>query len=225
MLGTFFPISFICGIFSFFFFLFTIKDNLKKYNAIVYFSLGIYIPLMVLLFFLLSKFIEIRYIFGLLTLLLLNYASVELVYMIFKIKKNYSYAAFASIINLIYLIIFFVIIKETSIKAIILMSTTAYLIIVYIQLYNYALLFNDKLVSNVSFFAGRVSAQIDIVYKDNYGNNASTCHLNITIEFNADKTILSVNTINSNNSISYFERDRITNGAVLKIVEKGAQNE
>lgn len=142
MLGTFFPISFICGIFSFFFFLFTIKDNLKKYNAIVYFSLGIYIPLMVLLFFLLSKFIEIRYIFGLLTLLLLNYASVELVYMIFKIKKNYSYAAFASIINLIYLIIFFVIIKETSIKAIILMSTTAYLIIVYIQLYNYALLFS-----------------------------------------------------------------------------------
>ena len=30
MLGTFFPISFIFGIFSFFFFLFTIKDNLKK---------------------------------------------------------------------------------------------------------------------------------------------------------------------------------------------------
>ena len=140
-LGILIPISIICGIFSLFFFLYIVNDNLKVFNKIVYFSLGIYIPLMILYFFLLSEFIGIRYIFGLLTLLLLNYASVELVYIIFKIKKNHSYAACASIINLIYLVIFFIIFKETSIITIILMSIIAYLIIVYIQIFNYSLLF------------------------------------------------------------------------------------
>ena len=140
-LGILIPISIICGIFSLFFFLYIVNDNLKVFNKIVYFSLGIYIPLMILYFFLLSEFIGIRYIFGLLTLLLLNYASVELVYIIFKIKKNHSYAACASIINLIYLVIFFIIFKETSIITIILMSIIAYLFIVYIQIFNYSLLF------------------------------------------------------------------------------------
>ena len=140
-LGILIPISIICGIFSLFFFLYIVNDNLKVFNKIVYFSLGIYIPLMILYFFLLSEFIGIRYIFGLLTLLLLNYACVEFAYIIFKIKKNYSYAEFASIINLIYLVIFFIIFKETSIIAIILMSIIAYLIIVYIQIFNYSLLF------------------------------------------------------------------------------------
>lgn len=142
MLGTFIPVSLICGIFSFFFFLFAIKENIKIFNKIVYFSLVIYIPLMIMNCFLLSEFIEIKYILGLLTLLLLNYVSVEFAYIIFKIKKNYSYAVFASIINVIYLVIFFIIFKETSIKAFILMPIIALLIIVYIQLFNYSLLFS-----------------------------------------------------------------------------------
>ena len=143
ILGTLIPISFSCGFFSIFFMIYLgeIRKYNHKFNIIVYFSLVVYIPYMVLYSFLLSKLYEPKYILSLLTLLLLNYVYVEFIYIVFKIKKKYAYAAFASIINLIYLVIFFVIFKETSAKVIARMISMSFLFIVYIQLVNYFLLY------------------------------------------------------------------------------------
>mgnify|MGYP006873077454 CR=1 FL=1 len=99
---------------------------------------------MIFYFLLLTIFIESKYIFGILNLLLLDYASAVLVFMILKIKKKYGYITTTFIINVIYLVILFYIIKEASVKAIVLMSTVAFILIIYIQIFNYSQIFFFK---------------------------------------------------------------------------------
>ena len=140
-LGVLIPSSFVCGISSFFMYFYQKTKNIKKYKKCTYFSLGFYPLFMIFYFLMLSNFIEGKYILILLTLIFLDYASVILTFSILKIKKKYAYITITFIMNLIYLVIIFCIIKETSIKTIFLMSTVAILVIIYNQIFNYSQLF------------------------------------------------------------------------------------
>lgn len=123
---------------------------------------------MIFYFFILSKFIEVKYILSILNLLLLDYASAILVYMILKIKKKYGYITITFIINLIYLVIFFFIIEETSTKTIVLMSTVAILMILYNQIFNYTQLFffnnDDEYIYATEIFNYFLFAPAGVVY-------------------------------------------------------------
>ena len=140
-LGILIPSSFVCGLLSFFMYFYQKTKNIKKYKKCTYSCLGTYPLFMIFYFLILSNFIEGKYILILLTLILLDYISVILVFMILKNKKKYAYIAITFIINLIYLVIIFCIIKETSAKTIVLMSTVAILVILYNQIFNYSQLF------------------------------------------------------------------------------------
>ena len=140
-LGILIPSSFVCGVLSFFMYFYQKTKNIKKFKKFTYSCLGIYPLFMIFYFLILSNFIEGKYILILLTLILLDYISVILVFMILKNKKKYAYIAITFIINLIYLVIIFCIIKETSAKTIVLMSTVAILVILYNQIFNYSQLF------------------------------------------------------------------------------------
>jgi len=85
---------------------------------------------------------------------------------------------------------------------------------------NYAFLFNDMLVSNTEFFAGKINSLLKINFYDTDGEIATTISLNIFINFYEDKTEIKISTKNVNNSVAYFERYVMTNGAVFKVVER-----
>ena len=87
---------------------------------------------------------------------------------------------------------------------------------------DYAILFNDNLISDVKFFAG----QIDCVYKMNVYNTkgeiVSTPALDITIKILESQTVISINMTNENNAYGYFTQYMQYNGAIIKIVERGS---
>ena len=167
-LGVLIPSSFVCGLLSFFMYLYQKTKNIKKYKKCTCCFLGIYPLFMIFYFFILSKFIEVKYILSILNLLLLDYASAIFTYMILKIKKKYAYIAITFVINLIYLVIFFFIIEETNTKAIVLMSTVAILMILYNQIFNYSQLFffnnDDEYIYATEIFNYFLFAPAGVIY-------------------------------------------------------------
>lgn len=85
----------------------------------------------------------------------------------------------------------------------------------------YELLFNDNLLSDVEFRAGEIIGTFNMNFYNTGGEKENNISLNILIEFFDDKTDVSFNLKNDNNSIAYFNRYMTVNGAILKVVEKG----
>ncbi len=87
---------------------------------------------------------------------------------------------------------------------------------------NYALLFNDTLVSNTTISAGKVIAVCSINFYDNDGDITSVATLNISILFYEKQATINITMQNENDSYAYLTRYINNNGAILKIVERGA---
>ena len=85
----------------------------------------------------------------------------------------------------------------------------------------YAVLFNDNLLSNVEYRAGEIICTFNMNFYNIDGVKEKDISLNILIDFYDEKTDVSFNLKNNDNCISYFNRYMIVNGAILKVVEKG----
>ncbi len=87
---------------------------------------------------------------------------------------------------------------------------------------NYALLFNDTLLSNIEFMAGKVIGTMSMNFYATSGDYVCTVNLDINIEFFDGQTVVSLTLQNEDDSVAYFMQYMTINGAVFKIVERGA---
>ncbi len=87
--------------------------------------------------------------------------------------------------------------------------------------HDYALLFNDNLISDVEFYAGKIVATYSMNIYDLQGDKVCEPVLNILIEYFDSQTVLTITTKNENSSIAYLEQYMNYNGAILKVVERG----
>lgn len=90
---------------------------------------------------------------------------------------------------------------------------------------NYALLFNDNIIYDIDIHPGYIEG----VYQRNFYNTDKnlicTFNMNINIQFLDNQTEITLSAKDENNSMSYFYRYMITNGAILKIIYKGVAYE
>ena len=87
---------------------------------------------------------------------------------------------------------------------------------------DYALLFNDNLLSDVEFLAGKIVGAMDINFYATTGDYVCTATLTINIDFYDGQTVVTLSIENDNDSVAYFMQYMTVNGAILKIVERGA---
>ena len=87
---------------------------------------------------------------------------------------------------------------------------------------DYALLFNDNLVSNVKFYAGQVDCDYMMNVYNTKGELVSTPSLNIIIKVLETQTNITITMKNENNSYGYFSQYMQNNGVILKIVERSS---
>lgn len=86
--------------------------------------------------------------------------------------------------------------------------------------FNYAVLFNDELLSDITIYSGRIEASYTRNFYDTDGSIVCNATIDFNIEFYGDSTQISISHINENDSIVYLTRYMTINGAILKIVEK-----
>lgn len=85
---------------------------------------------------------------------------------------------------------------------------------------NYAVLFNDELLSEVTIYSGKIEARYIRNFYDTDGSLLCSATINFNIEFYDGSTQISISHVNENDSIVYLTRYMTINGAILKIVEK-----
>ena len=85
---------------------------------------------------------------------------------------------------------------------------------------DYILLINDNLISDVTFYPGRVNTTYTLNFYNTSGESVSTLNLNIDIEFYDSNTVLTFNMTNENNSYAYFQQYLNYNGLIIKICER-----
>lgn len=86
--------------------------------------------------------------------------------------------------------------------------------------FNFAVLFNDELLSNVTIYSGRIEASYTRNFYDTDGSIICSATMNFNIDFYDDSTQIAISHINENDSIVYLTRYMTINGAILKVVEK-----
>ena len=86
----------------------------------------------------------------------------------------------------------------------------------------YTLLFNDHPLNNVVVKSGKISGTLTLDFYNIDGSVVSTAKANFIVEYFADATVVTVTTVNENNSVSYLTAYMEINGAVLKVVSKEA---
>lgn len=85
----------------------------------------------------------------------------------------------------------------------------------------YLLLLNDKPADNFVQSSGKISGEFVLNFYDTDGNVLSSAKLSVLVEYFASGTKVSINLVNTNDSVSYFNAYTNTNGAVLKVVKRG----
>lgn len=84
----------------------------------------------------------------------------------------------------------------------------------------YLLLLNGKPADNFTQSSGKVSGMFVLKFYDTDGSVLCTSKLSVLIEYLAGGTRVSLNLVNENDSISYFNTYSNINGAVLKVVRR-----
>lgn len=87
---------------------------------------------------------------------------------------------------------------------------------------DYALLVNDNLASDVTFYAGEIDCTYIMNVYNTKGEIVSTPVLDITIKILDTQTNIDVNITNEDNSYGYFTQYMNYNGIIFKIVERSS---
>ncbi len=87
----------------------------------------------------------------------------------------------------------------------------------------YILLINDNLISDVTFYPGRVDVNYTMNFYNTSGELASTLDLNIDIEFYDSNTALTFKMTNEDSSYAYLTQYLNYNGLIIKICERGGE--
>ena len=87
---------------------------------------------------------------------------------------------------------------------------------------NYVLLFNGEPVSETTLTSGKISGTFNLAFYDLNGDKITTANLDILIEYFASQTKVTMTIVNTNDSIAYLNTYMNLNGAILKVVERGA---
>lgn len=87
---------------------------------------------------------------------------------------------------------------------------------------DYLLLFNDQPAINIIIGSGKISGDVVLVFYDLAGEITSKAELHFVVEYFASQTRVTVTITNENDSIAYLESYMGINGAILKVVERGA---
>ncbi|MBQ8207044.1 MAG: hypothetical protein IJZ77_06235 [Bacilli bacterium] len=86
--------------------------------------------------------------------------------------------------------------------------------------HNYTILFNGNPLSNIDISSGKISGDMTFRFYDLDGEVITSAKIHVSIEYYASGTILTITSVNVNDSMAYLTTYSNINGAVIKVVEK-----
>ena len=86
---------------------------------------------------------------------------------------------------------------------------------------DYLILFNGSPLNNLECKSGKISGIMSISFFDLNGEKITTSELNISIEYYASGTTLSITSVNTDDSIAYLTAYTNINGVIIKVVSRG----